>query len=83
MGFKVFFLIILFLFNLVLGICFIARNNEYVFKEKFIPRDVSEHTESYPTFYQIYSAIKNEPSIWIAALEKKRVVNNNWLSNIF
>lgn len=55
---------------------------KYTFEKKLIPRDISEHTETYPTFFEIHSAIKGEQSPWTFSLEKERIVNNNWLGHI-
>lgn len=54
----------------------------FVYVDRLIPRDISEHTEEYPTFSQIHSAIKGEQTEWTKSFEKNPIVNNRWLSLI-
>ena len=51
-------------------------------EERLIPRDISEHKEDGPSYFEVYSSIRNEPSKWVSTFEKQRVVDNNWLSFI-
>jgi len=75
---------VLVFFNLLMLILYTIKSSQSTIdiQKRHIPRDISEHSELVPTYDEIYSSIRNEPSKWVSTFEKTKIVGKNWLSHV-